>query len=209
MTDEELNELAVVMQRKLDDEPWAGAIGRQRYLIEKLSRVRDACRPKVPADAPVDDRRLEEIKRGWGDGGQLWRREVSDLLALVDWLIARHAEDERWIAMLANDRECEKGLIEVGVARALAVMESQAGAHASMASARPLTYGPLKASALRDAANLIRETCGPARLPPHEERVAKYEAALRQIANPEPLSDAVQAVTRCQNLARKALKELK
>lgn len=209
MTDEELRDLSVGMQRELDDRPWQGALHRQLYLTEKLQQVRDACRPKVPAGAPVDDKRLAEIKRGWGDGGQFWGREVSDLLALVDWLLAQHAEDERWIAMLAQDRECEKGLIEIGVARALAVMESQAGVHASTASAYPPTYGAAKASALRDAAKLIREKCGPARLPPHEERLARYEEALRKIANPKPVNDYWEAAIRSQNLARDALKELK
>jgi hypothetical protein len=146
--------------------------GYWSWIIDQLCDMVEAkgqALTNLPQGSPLTPDRLEEIRRADARFGDIDASDHSvilqrrDLLAALDHALARADESEAWCARLANDRDCDKSLIEVGVAKAVAVIEEaiktdDGRAHRALCVLR----------------NDVLTACAGAPLPPHERTLAEH-----------------------------------
>lgn len=110
---------------------------------------------------------------------------ITDLRDALD--AERDDDAEAWCARLANDREGEAALVQIGVAKALAVVKELRETERRIVESPPhpdYLRHVNRHVAFGDAVSVIVNECGPAPLPPHEKtlaRLRRLEAALADL----------------------------
>lgn len=162
----------------------------------------------MSTERPISLLALEDIREEVALGVQdrtaaknVLKLMLRDLLAAHDWQERRADEAEAWTARLANDRECEQALMQIGVARAVAKITDLAEDYKREGN---LQFTNL----LRDCGRLIVDRCAPAELPPHLQTLAenrRMREALAEILSLTGLGDG--GISRAHRVAHKALTE--